>query len=224
MTRRRTATSRKPAGKHGAQSKGPGSKASTLKSTGSKPVNSQLRIIGGEWRSRKLNFHPAEGLRPTLDRVRETLFNWLSPYMEGASCLDLFSGSGALTLEALSRGAKFVHINELNPDVRRTLQDQLNLLSCAQERYELSGFNGESPQPQAFSSQYDLIFLDPPFRKELLESCCHNLEQCPIFKSRCHIYIESEIPLEQLSLPENWNLIKQKKAGQTHYGLIERLS
>lgn len=207
MTRRRSHSSRTPQGKNKGQNPS---------------ASSQLRIIGGEWRSRKLNFHPVEGLRPTLDRVRETLFNWISPYIEGASCLDLFSGSGALTLEALSRGAAFVHINELHPDVRRTLEDQLKLLACSPERYQLSGFNGESPQAQAFNTQFDLIFLDPPFRKELLESCCQNLEQLDLFKPICHIYIESEIALEQLSLPESWNLIKQKKAGQTHYGLIER--
>jgi 16S rRNA (guanine966-N2)-methyltransferase len=208
MPRRRPSTSRKPA-KHSPNSV--------------KPAPSTLRIIGGEWRSRKLAFHPAEGLRPTLDRVRETLFNWLSPYIEGAHCLDLFSGSGALTLEALSRGAAFVHINELNPDVRNTLRSQLELVSCDPSRYQLTGFNGETPPMDSLSERFDILFLDPPFRKELLESCCQTLEALSIFKPRSWIYLESEQPLEQLALPNNWQLIKQKKAGQTHYGLVERI-
>ncbi|MFC3152040.1 16S rRNA (guanine(966)-N(2))-methyltransferase RsmD [Litoribrevibacter euphylliae] len=213
MTRRRT-----PASKHAHKSSARNTKGPE------KAVSSQLRIIGGEWRSRKLAFFPAEGLRPTLDRVRETAFNWLAPYMEGADCLDLFAGSGALTFEALSRGAKSVHINELNPQVKSTLQSQLELLRCDPARYQLTGFKGETVDESSFPMQFDILFLDPPFRKELLENCCQALEQLDIFKPQCHIYIESEIPLEQLNLPTNWKLIKQKKAGQTHYGLAERIA
>lgn len=211
MTRRRSNASRKPSHKNVSKAAGQ-----------AKAASSHLRIIGGEWRSRKLEFFPAEGLRPTLDRVRETLFNWLSPYLEGSTCLDLFAGSGALTFEALSRGARFVHINELNPQVRNTIHSQLDMLNCDSSRYHLTGFNGETIQASALSGPFDVIFLDPPFRKELLEACCQNLEALATFKPQCHIYIESELPLEQLTLPDKWHLIKQKKAGQTHYGLIER--
>ncbi|GAA3926853.1 16S rRNA (guanine(966)-N(2))-methyltransferase RsmD [Litoribacillus peritrichatus] len=189
------------------------------KDTVKKP--SELRIIGGEWRSRKVAFYPAEGLRPTLDRVRETAFNWLQPYIEGATCLDLFAGSGALTFEALSRHAKKVHINELNVQVRNTLADQLNLLKCDSARYQLTGFDGTQPQ---LSDRFDVIFLDPPFRKGLLEDCCSALNKLDIFKHHCVIYIESECTLESLALPDSWHVLKQKKAGQTHYGLIERVS
>ena len=182
---------------------------------------SELRIIGGEWRSRKVSFYPMEGLRPTLDRVRETVFNWLLPYMEGAQCLDLFAGSGALTFEALSRHAAFVHINELNPKVRSTLEAQLTLLKCDTERYNLTGFDGSKPNLLP-DTRFDVIFLDPPFRKGLLETCCSELEALDIFKPNSVIYIESEASLETLLLPSNWRLQKHKKAGQTHYGLIER--
>jgi 16S rRNA (guanine966-N2)-methyltransferase len=197
-------------------------KAHSPKTSKSTATPSILRVIGGDWRSRKLAFHPAEGLRPTLDRVRETAFNWLAPYMQGAECLDLFAGSGALTFEALSRGARFVHTNELNPLVVKTIQSQLDLLKCESERFHLSSFNGEAPTEGHLNRQFDVIFLDPPFRKELLEVCCQNLDKLDIFKPNCQIYLESEVPLEQLQLPEGWELIKQKKAGQTHYGLAIR--
>ena len=192
------------------------------KKPGTAAAPSTLRVIGGEWRSRKLAFFPAEGLRPTLDRVRETAFNWLAPVMEGADCLDLFAGSGALTFEALSRGAASVHINELNPQVKGTLQSQLDLLKCDPDRYTLTGFNGSAPGVSDITGSFDIIFLDPPFRKDLMESCCQALNALDIFKPNCTIYMESELPLEQLALPTNWEVIKQKKAGQTHYGLIKK--
>ena len=182
---------------------------------------SELRVIGGEWRSRKLSFFAIEGLRPTLDRVRETAFNWLAPTLTGATCLDLFAGSGALSFEALSRGATFVHINELNNQVRKTLLEQLNLLKCEEDRFTLSGCDGSKLSDAFCDKQFDLIFLDPPFRKEILEACCANIAQLDLLKEDGQIYLESEVELTQLILPKGWQVIKQKKAGQTHYGLVE---
>lgn len=181
---------------------------------------SQLRVIGGEWRSRKLAFHPAEGLRPTLDRVRETLFNWLGPYLTGAKCLDLFAGSGALSFEALSRGAGFMQINEMNPKVKDVIQQQLSLLNCPSDKYLLSNLDGCKITPLSPDSAFDIVFIDPPFNKDMIEQCCLNLIEQQLVHDQTLIYIESETDLTTLQLPVDWALQKHKKAGQTHYGLF----
>lgn len=177
----------------------------------------QLRIIGGEWRSRKVNFIEVEGLRPTPDRVRETLFNWLAPYIEGAVVLDLFAGSGALSLEALSRGASSATILDINHQVINNLKSQLHALSCA--RATLLNQSALLFLEKQATKQFDVVFLDPPFRKDMLQQSCQLLANNGWLASKAWVYTESEIMPSQLLMPCNWQLYREKKAGQVYYSL-----
>ena len=180
----------------------------------------QLRIIGGDWRSRRLSFPDAPGLRPTPDRVRETLFNWLAPYVGAACVLDPFAGSGALLLEALSRGASRGLALELNPAAVNALRGNLELLRAG---------NGEVRQGDALqhlqtaaAEPFDLVFLDPPFHKDLLAPACQLLEARGWLAERAWIYTESENAPSSLGLPGNWRLHREKHTGQVHYALWQR--
>ena len=190
------------------------------KSARAPAAQGQLRIIGGEWRSRRLNFPDAPGLRPTPDRVRETLFNWLAPYVEGARVLDPFAGSGALLLEALSRGASRGLALELNPAAAGALRGNLELLRAANAEVRL----GDALQhlQSAASEPFDLAFLDPPFHKELLAPACQLLEQRGWLAPGAWIYTESESAPSSLGLPGNWRLHREKHTGQVHYALWQR--
>ena len=137
--------------------------------------SNQLRIIGGEWRVRKLHFPDAPNLRPTPDRVRETIFNWLMPVVHGARCLDLFAGSGALGLEALSRGAAFITFVDSHKKVTQALQAHLDLLN-ANDNTEV--LQMDSVQFLKNTSQaYDVVFLDPPYHLDLMQKVVPLLEQ-----------------------------------------------
>lgn len=181
-----------------------------------------LRIIGGEWRSRRLSFPDAEGLRPTPDRVRETLFNWLAPYVLGARVLDVFTGSGALYLEALSRGAGMALALDTNPNAIASLRTHLDTLRCGNGQLlqsdALRYLETQTPTP------FDLVFLDPPFNKNLLQPACELLESKGWLAENAWIYTESESQPSSLGLPGNWRLHREKKAGSTHYALWERSS
>lgn len=180
----------------------------------------QLRIIGGQWRSRRLSFPDAPGLRPTPDRVRETLFNWLAPHIEGAKVLDPFAGSGALYLEALSRGASLGLALDNNAMAIAALRKNLDLLECSVGQLLQSDALRylESQAPTAF----DLVFLDPPFHQQLLAGTCALLEERQWLAEHAWIYIESETPPSTLELPANWRLHREKKAGQVYYALWQR--
>ena len=184
-------------------------------------ASGRLRIIGGQWRGRKLTFAPLEGLRPTPDRVRETLFNWLGPRLPGARCLDLFAGSGALGLEALSRGAGEVVFVERHPTVVRQLQDNLILLGGSGGRVvhddALAWLERQSPLA------YDIVLLDPPFALGLLSQVCSRLENRGWLAPRARIYLESD-PAAQVTLPDNWTILREKRAGQVRYRLAVRES
>ncbi len=182
-----------------------------------------LRIIGGQWRGRKLDFPAIEGLRPTPDRVRETLFNWLQTDVPGAQCLDLFTGSGALGLEALSRGAAAVTFVDRAPEVARQLRTNLNLLKAQNAEFvTASALDWLEQRPAGEDVRYDLVFIDPPFRKGMVAPICALLEQRNLLQSQAMIYIEteSELPLE--GIPENWQLHREKTAGQVAYRLFLR--
>lgn len=180
----------------------------------------QLRIIAGEWRSRRLSFPDAPGLRPTPDRVRETLFNWLAPYIEGAKVLDAFTGSGALYLEALSRGAGDAVAVDSNPAAISSLRNNLEVLRCPRGQVVQSDvlryLQGEAKQ------RFDVVFLDPPFHQDLLPQACELLENGGWLADHAWIYIESETAPSSLNLPGSWRLHREKKAGQVHYALWER--
>jgi 16S rRNA (guanine966-N2)-methyltransferase len=178
----------------------------------------QLRIIGGEWRGRKLNFPDVEGLRPTTDRVRETLFNWLAPVIHGARCLDLFAGSGALGLEALSRGAVAVSFIDSDRRATHAIQENLALLGdnggIVMQTEALTFLRRGAPE-----HPFDLVFLDPPFRKALLQPCLEQLCQGGWLSGNARIYLEVEQELGEPELPEGWEMVRRKKAGQVIYGL-----
>ena len=179
----------------------------------------KVRIIGGEWRGRKLNIADAEGLRPTPDRVRETLFNWLQDVVPGSRCLDLFAGSGALGVEAASRGAKHVDLVEQSPVVARCLRAELERLGSA--KLQLSQQEALVCLSHA-GEPYDLVFLDPPFGKDLLRPCIENLEKEDRLAPLAWVYLECERDLELDELPTTWRLHRHKKAGQVGYHLYIR--
>ncbi|MBB3103444.1 16S rRNA (guanine(966)-N(2))-methyltransferase RsmD [Azomonas macrocytogenes] len=193
---------------------------SSLPAAASRSGAGQLRIIGGLWRSRRFGFPDAEGLRPTPDRVRETLFNWLAPYVSGARVLDPFTGSGALYLEALSRGAGMALALDLNANAIASLRRHLDTLHCGNGQLlqsdALRYLEHQSPIP------FDLVFLDPPFNRNLLLPCCQLLEERGWLAKRAWIYTESETPPSTLGLPNSWRLHREKKAGQVHYALWQR--
>lgn len=176
----------------------------------------QLRIIAGQWRGRKLAFPDADGLRPTTDRIRETLFNWLMPYIPGARCLDLFAGSGALGFEAASRGAGRVVMVENQPQVYNSLLDNCatlaadNIVTCqADARQFLAG----NPEP------FDIVFLDPPFRLNILAGIYPVLETGGWLAAGAHLYIE--LPKTDTTEEPPWKQIKCKAAGQVAYALYQ---
>ncbi|MDH5776620.1 MAG: 16S rRNA (guanine(966)-N(2))-methyltransferase RsmD [Gammaproteobacteria bacterium] len=180
-------------------------------------TRNQLRIIAGQWRSRKLSFPSIEGLRPTPDRVRETLFNWLAPTIEGARCLDLFSGSGALGLEALSRGAGEVVMLDQNSKVIRQLKENLSLLDCTQGKVVQSD---AISYLQSCPDRFDIVFLDPPYRQNLIAPCCALLAQNSLLNPGAAIYIELEKEASLPELPTDWTLTRSKTAGQLAYHLV----
>ncbi|MBS7691039.1 16S rRNA (guanine(966)-N(2))-methyltransferase RsmD [Pseudomonas lalucatii] len=180
----------------------------------------QLRIIGGQWRSRRFAFPDGPSLRPTPDRVRETLFNWLAPYVEGARVLDPFAGSGALYLEALSRGAGSALALDLNPDSVAALRGHLHSLGCAHG--QLLQADALAYLQQQPATPFDLVFLDPPFHQGLLAPICALLEGRGWLAEHAWVYSESETPPSSLGLPGNWRLHREKQAGQVYYALWQR--
>lgn len=180
----------------------------------------QLRIIAGEWRSRRLGFPDAPGLRPTPDRVRETLFNWLAPHIEGAKVLDAYTGSGALYLEALSRGAGESVALDSNPAAIASLRQNLETLRCP--RGQVIQTDAQRYLQGEPKLAFDLVFLDPPFNQGLLPTTCALLEERQWLAENAWIYTESETPPSTLQLPGNWRLHREKKAGQVYYALWQR--
>ncbi|MBB5017396.1 16S rRNA (guanine966-N2)-methyltransferase [Chitinivorax tropicus] len=174
----------------------------------------KVRIIGGEWKRRQLAFPDQDGLRPTSDRVRETLFNWLGQDLTGLSCLDVFAGSGALGLEAASRLAKRVQMVEMSREVVQAIRQNVQWLSAN---------NVEVVQADAVRfltqcrDQFDVIFLDPPFKSDLLARTLPLAAACA--KPEGVIYVESAtVP----DLPTGWQIRRQGKAGAVHYLLLEQ--
>ncbi|GED23468.1 16S rRNA (guanine(966)-N(2))-methyltransferase RsmD [Halomonas halmophila] len=169
----------------------------------------KLRIIGGEYRRRQLPVLDLPGLRPTPDRVRETLFNWLGPTLAGRRVLDLFAGSGALGLEALSRGAGDATLVELDARASRALSDNLASLGIARaevvKRDARRFLEGEPVD-------YSLVFVDPPFHQGLAAPCCAALEQGWL-SEEASIYVETETTLEP-RVPDNWTLHREVRAGE----------
>ncbi|MGL5699008.1 MAG: 16S rRNA (guanine(966)-N(2))-methyltransferase [Kluyvera sp.] len=179
----------------------------------------QIRIIGGQWRGRKLPVPDSPGLRPTTDRVRETLFNWLAPSMVDARCLDCFAGSGALGLEALSRYAASATLLEMERHVAQQLQKNLATLKAANGKVVNTNtltFLNQNGTP------HDIVFVDPPFRKGLLEETLNLLETQGWLADEALIYVESEVENGLPPVPAHWSLYREKIAGQVAYRLYQR--
>ncbi|MGH8150121.1 MAG: 16S rRNA (guanine(966)-N(2))-methyltransferase RsmD [Steroidobacteraceae bacterium] len=178
-----------------------------------------LRIIGGTWRGRRLRFPDAAGIRPTPDRVRETLFNWLGGRVSGARCLDLFAGSGALGLEALSRGAAYVEFVEQDAvsarELARLLEDW-GARNASVRRADALGILAGRPEP------FDLVFLDPPFASDLGARAAGRLEGGAWLAERALVYVECAARSGLPPVPERWALLKSKRAGEVGYHLYER--
>lgn len=178
----------------------------------------RLRIIGGKWRGRKVSFPDVDEVRPTADRIRETLFNWLMQDIAGATCLDLYAGSGALSFEALSRGAASVTLVEKNAGVARALEASLSELEA--DRTSFTVVQADATQWLAHcDASFDIIFLDPPFQGDGPPAVISQIAQAEI--ARKWVYIESGNALEPEMLPESWRIHRQKRAGAVHYCLCD---
>lgn len=178
----------------------------------------RIRIIGGNLRNSRLQVPELPGLRPTAERVRETLFNWLAPVITGARCLDLCAGTGALGIEALSRGAACVQFVERDIRLAQALRDNLARLKVKTGQVaalDAASFLGARPQPQ------DLVFLDPPFAQGLWPSLARALEQGGWLTAGGWIYVESPRGIDP-GLPASWQLHRQGHAGEVHFALYRR--
>ena len=189
------------------------------KTTSKNSGSGQIRIIAGDWRSRKLPVADLPGLRPTSDRIRETVFNWLAPYIPGARVLDCFSGTGALSFEALSRGAKEAVMLEMATPAVKTLKSNLALLKA--NNGNVVGTDSLRFLSQPAEQPFDVIFLDPPFRQRLLEETCQLLSENNYLHEDSIIYVEVEKELNPLPVPAEWRLIKSKNAGQVSFNLLQ---
>ncbi|MEO0369119.1 MAG: 16S rRNA (guanine(966)-N(2))-methyltransferase RsmD [Pseudomonadota bacterium] len=181
---------------------------------------SSIRIIGGEWRGTKLEVLDVAGLRPTTDRVRETLFNWLQAYIAGATCLDLYAGTGALGLEALSRGADHVTFFELNGRVAKQINQHLNKLQ-ATDRGTVQTGDTRHLLSNSTPLKYDLVFVDPPFSDQLIESTILSLADKGWLNKQGLLYLESDANTEQAKLPNFFKPLREKRAGTARYALYE---
>lgn len=181
--------------------------------------SSELRIIGGSWRGRKLGFPAVEGLRPTGDRLRETLFNWLMPEIQGARVLDLFAGSGALGIESLSRGADFCLLLEKHPGVAANLTENLQKLSTSKAKVVATD-SIEFLKTGNADEAFNLVFIDPPFAADLWEQCSTHLSVGNWLAAESWIYVETPRD-SSWQAPEGWQLYRNKEAGQVRYRLFK---
>lgn len=188
--------------------------------------SNQLRIIGGDWKGRKLRFPDVPNLRPTPDRVRETIFNWLAPMLHGAHCLDLFAGSGALGLEALSRGAAFTTFVDSHKKVTQALQSHLDLLEANDKAniFSIDGVKFLSHEKFKITEakKYDVVFLDPPYHLDFMRKVVPLLEENNWLNENAMLYLEIEKRQSLPELPTNWKQLKEKTAGEVNYFLFQR--
>lgn len=185
-----------------------------------KGASGRIRIIGGQLRNSRLDVPDLPGLRPTAERVRETLFNWLTPVIAGARCLDLCAGTGALGIEALSRGAASAQFVEREARAAQALRDNL-------ARLKAQGGQVATADAQVYlqgaAQPYGLVFLDPPFAQELWTPLAQRLEQGGWLAPGAWIYVES--PRQgALALPTGWTLHREGAAGEVRYALYRRVS
>lgn len=183
-----------------------------------------IRIIAGRWRGRRLPVLDHDGLRPTTDRVRETLFNWLMHDIAGSRCLDLFAGTGVLGLECLSRAAKFVEFVDVERSVVEQLRNNIVQLDAVQSTSVVQGnaldfLNCSGGLNRSAIEPFDLVFLDPPFASSLLQPCIDLLDQRGWLKPGAMVYVEQDSKLDAVLIPSHWTLHRNGTAGQSQYHL-----
>ena len=178
----------------------------------------RLRIVAGKWRSRLVNVASVPGLRPTSERIRETLFNWLASQVHGKRCLDLFAGTGALGLEALSRGAASVTFVEKSQDAASMLRQVCAELGA--DGAEIRCEDAVQFLRSACNERFDLVFLDPPFADDSLADLCRLLTAYGCLSAGAHIYLEQEKTQAPPDLPQAWVVLREKIAGNVRYSLV----
>jgi 16S rRNA (guanine966-N2)-methyltransferase len=180
-------------------------------------LKNQVRIIGGKWRSRKIFFPTLEGLRPTPDRIKETLFSWLSPDIVGANCLDLFAGSGVLGFEALSRGAKSLTWVDKDENIINSITENVQKLGAENCHIIKAKF------PNLFIDNlgpYNIIFLDPPYSENLITSALIWLVTNHLLTKQAKIYIEKRRDNQTLIMPESLSIMRHKSTATIEYYLL----
>ncbi len=187
------------------------------KSSKNQQATGSIRIIAGKHRGRKLPVLMAEGLRPTTDRVKETVFNWLMPYLADSNCLDCFAGAGSLGFEACSRGAARVTMIELNKAAAKQLKANVQTLKAD----TIDVIQGDALNYLGnVSKSFDLVFVDPPFRQGLTEKAIALLNKGWLAPNAM-VYVETEAENNLADLPPSWQLLKEKVAGQVAYRLFQ---
>ena len=179
----------------------------------------RLRIVAGKWRSRLLDIADLPGLRPTSERIRETLFNWLAPSIEGARCLDLFAGTGALGFESLSRGATLVVFVDTSRRATNVIEKSTKILEA--EGAVIHCGDATDFVRESAPASFDIIFLDPPFADDRLEALCRLIDERGILAAGGKVYLEQDRAKPEARLPETWRILKNKTAGNVRYMLVE---
>ena len=184
----------------------------------------KCRIIAGKWRGRIIKFDDADGLRPTTDRIRETVFNWLQVYLPNSHCLDCFAGSGVLAFEAVSRGAAEVILLEQNKQTVNNLKENASMLAADEqqvvvEHRDTLSWLASAKSDKNLASYFDMVFLDPPFHTDLLNESCTLLDDSGCLAKDAIIYVEHELDAN-VEIPESWICLKEKSSGQVTYKLF----
>lgn len=182
-----------------------------------KPRPGRLRIVAGKWRSRLLDIADVPGLRPTSERIRETLFNWLAPSIQGARCLDLFAGTGALGFEALSRGAATVVFVDSSRRAINAIENSVQTLHAAGASVHCG--DAEAYLRTAPRESFDIVFLDPPFADDRLEDVCRLIDELGLLAPGGRVYLEQDRAKPAIELPGRWSLLRDKTAGNVRYRL-----
>jgi 16S rRNA (guanine966-N2)-methyltransferase len=184
-----------------------------------KPRPGRLRIVAGKWRSRLLEIADEPGLRPTSERVRETVFNWLAPLIPGSRCLDLFAGTGALGFEALSRGAASAVFVENSRRAAKVIETSAQILDASGAVIHC----GDAAEyvRNARPASFDIVFLDPPFADDRLEDLCRLIDEHGILATGGRIYLEQDRARPGTVLPERWRVLKDRTAGNVRYMLVD---
>lgn len=189
------------------------------RTTGKTSQPGRVRIVAGKWRSRLLDIADVPGLRPTSERIRETLFNWLAPVIQGARCLDIFAGTGALGLEALSRGAAEVVFVEKSPVAAATLREHIAMLNASEaavNETDASDYLRRAPL-----GEFDIVFLDPPFAADVHEDLCRLLVEEQVLSKNAWIYLEEDRAKPAAVIPKGWQIMKTGLAGNVRYSLVQ---